>query len=135
MKSKRRITRSSRQELKIRDAFEEYLEEKKCLNKSPATIKGTRFSIEKWMKYLEENDFSDSVKDIDQSYLYSFQNHSLNEDMRPSSLNHYIRDIRAFVYWCVDKEYISKRFKIRLISQQETIKETYRPVWQGCLAL
>lgn len=77
------------------------------------------------MKYLEDSDYSMNAKDIDQSYLLSFQNHCLGEDMRPTSLNHYIRDIRAFVYWCVDREYVPKGFKIKQVSQQETIKETY----------
>ena len=52
---KRKITKASRQELTIRDAFEEYIEEKKSLNKSPATIKGIEYSVEKWLKYLEAN--------------------------------------------------------------------------------
>ncbi len=122
---KRKITKASRQELTIRDAFEEYIEEKKSLNKSPATIKGIEYSVEKWLKYLEANDFSMNAKDMDQSYLYSFQNHCLGEDMRATSLNHYIRDIRTFVYWCIEREYTPKGFKIKQITQQETIKETY----------
>ena len=122
---KRKITKSSVHVPTIRDAFEEYVEEKKSLNKSPATIKSISYSIDKWIKYLEATDRSMLVSSIDQSYLYSFQNHCLGEEMRPASLNHYIRDIRAFIYWCVDHGYIAKGFKIKQVAQQETIKETY----------
>lgn len=45
--------------------------------------------------------------------------------MKPSTLNHYLRDIRAFVYWCQKEEYITEKFKIDLVKQQQTIKETY----------
>ena len=122
---KRKVVKATNVELSIRDAFEEYTEEKKSMNLSQKTINNFSYSIEKWIKYLEENNFSLNVKDIEQSYLFSFQNHYLEQGMKPTSLNHYIRDIRAFVYWCVERDYLNKKIKIKEVTEQETIKETY----------
>lgn len=125
MGTKRKITKSSKQTLTIEDAFEAYLDEKKALNKSPATIKGIDFSIHKWLAFLEEEEFDMDISQMDTSYIYSFSNHNLNEEMKATSLNHYMRDIRAFVYWCIDKGYIDKPFKIKMLTQQQPVKETY----------
>lgn len=122
---KRKITRASMQKLTLNDALEEFIEEKKSMNKSPATVKGMEFSVNKWIKYLEDSQLSLNCDDVEQSYLYSFQNHYLREDMKATTLNHYVRDIRVFVYWCIERGYITKGFKIKQITQQQTIVETY----------
>lgn len=122
---KRKITKASRVELSIEDALEEYIEEKKSLNKSYATIRGIDFSIKKWITFLSEKAFSMDCKDINEGYVRSFQVDSLDDGMKPVTLNHYLRDIRGFVYWCIERGYIAKSFKIKQVTQQEIIKETY----------
>lgn len=122
---KRKIVKANRVELSIEDAFEEYLEEKKSLNKSEATIKSIDFSVKKWLKFLEENDFNMDCKAITEKYVQAFQSANLVNSMKAISINHYLRDIRGFVYWCMDRGYIPAQFKIKQITQQEVIKETY----------
>jgi len=122
---KRRITRATAQTLTLEDAFEAYVDEKKALNKAPATIKNIEGTYKVWTFYLERNGMSFDVKDVDEGYILSFSRHCLNEDMRATTLNHYLRDIRAFCYWCMEKCYIPKKFQIKLVTQQQTIKETY----------
>ncbi len=122
---KRKVVMSNVNDLTIDEALEQFLDFKKSMNKSPATIKGMEYSVKKWKKYLEDSELSLYCKDIDESYLYSFQNHCLSQEMRPTSLNHYIRDIRAFIYWGVERKYIKKGFKIKQVAHQETIVETY----------
>ena len=122
---KRKIVKANRVELTIEDAKEEYIEEKKSLNKSSATIKSIDFSLNKWIVFLSKNDFDMECKSVDEKYVQAFQAHYLSESMKAITINHYLRDIRGFVYWCVEREYISKGFKIKQITQQEVIKETY----------
>ncbi len=122
---KRTITKSKHYELTIEDAFEEYIEEKKSLNKSYATIKGIEFSVRKWINFLTDKGFTMECKAVTEQYVREFQTECLAENMKPTSLNHYIRDIRGFVYWCIERGYIEKSFKIKQVTQQEVIKETY----------
>ena len=122
---KRKITKASRIELSIEDARDEYVEEKKSLNKSYATIKSIEFSLDKWIKFLSDNGFDMDCKSITEKYVQAFQSNFLAESMKAVTLNHYLRDIRGFIYWCVEHEYIEKGFKIKQVTQQEVIVETY----------
>jgi integrase/recombinase XerD len=122
---KRKITRASKQELTIPDALEEFLEEQRAYNKSESTIKSYEASVNKWIKYLQEKEYSLNVEDIALEYLLAFQNHFLNQDMKPTTLNHYIRDIRAFVYWTRKRGYAHHTFTIKEVVEQEVIIETY----------
>lgn len=45
-------------------------------------------------------------------------------DIKSISVNTRLRGLRAFFYWCVDKEYVPA-FKIRLVKQEEVIKSTF----------
>jgi len=122
---KRKITKATRVELSIEDARDEYIEEKKSLNKSYATIKSIEFSLDKWIKFLDYEGFDMECKSITEKYVQAFQAHFLAESMKAVTLNHYLRDIRGFIYWCVEREYIGKGFKVKQVTQQEVIKETY----------
>lgn len=121
---KRKLTKAVQREIYIEEVFQDYLAEKKALNKSPATIASTMGSFKRWYEYIESKDFSLLMKDVEPAYIYSFCNHFLNEDMKPTTLNHYLRDIRAFLYWTMEKNYIEK-FAIKMVKEQEVIKETY----------
>ena len=122
---KRKITRATKEDVTIYEAFETYIDEKKSLNKSPATIKSLDGSFHLWSDYVWRKGMSTNLEDIDASYFYSFSTHCLNEEMRPTSINHYLRDIRAFLYWCMEKKLIDPPFKVKLVTEQEVIKETY----------
>ena len=121
---KRKLTKAVQREVYIEEVFQDYLAEKKALNKSPATITSAMGSFKRWYEYLESKAFSLLMKDVEPTYVYSFCNHFLNEDMKPTTLNHYLRDIRAFLYWTMEKNYIEK-FAIKMVKEQEVIKETY----------
>jgi len=121
---KRRLTKAKERELTIEEAFDDFIQEKEALNKSAATIRGYTDSFKMWHKYLVVSEMSLDVKDIDAGYVFSFMNHSLNEEMKPTSLNHYLREIRAFLYWCMEKK-LCQPFKVKLATEQEVVKETY----------
>ena len=51
----------------------------------------------------------------------------MDEGLKAASINHYLRCIRSFLYWCMGEGYV-KQFKIHLIKEQETIKGTYSDI-------
>lgn len=108
----------------IENAFEEFLEEKSAVNKSAATLKSYQGSFDVFMKYINDTNFSLLVKDLTADYFYAFSQHNLNEEMKPTSINHYLREMRAFAYWCIEKKKCQP-FKIKLVQEQEYVKETY----------
>ena len=124
MAVKRRITRATERKITIEDAFEEFIQEKEALNKSAATIRSYKDSFAVWYEYIESKELSLNIEDVEASYLFSFMHHNLNDEMKPTSLNHYMREVRAFLYWCMDKR-MCKQFKVKLATEQEVVKETY----------
>ncbi len=122
---KRVLTKSAHYDVTLENAFELFIEEKRNLNKSNSTIANYEITFRVWTRYLEGNDYSMLCKDVDDSYVYAFANHLKSETMKQSSINHYIRDIRSFLYWCMDAQYIIPSFKIQMPTMDEEIPETY----------
>ena len=42
--------------------------------------------------------------------------------MTANSVNHYIRSVKVFLYWCMEQDEIAP-FKIKMVKAQETIKD------------
>ena len=125
MAVKRKITKATAAKMTIQDAFEEYIEEKRARNLSSKSIENMKGSFKKWTRYLEEENFDMDIENLGPKYLFSFQSACLSDGLKPTSLNHYLRDIRAFVYWCEERGYLVKGFKIEMVKAQESIIETY----------
>lgn len=118
---KRTIKKSSGCDLiPVSQAFEEFLLEKEANNLSAATLKNYRQSYEYFMSFHGFDD--DTTTDaITVSHFYKWINTMKLEGVKPTSINHYLRDCRTFFYWCMDTDraYISPAFKIKLIEGQE----------------
>lgn len=118
---KRKIKKSTEAEKTlIVNAFDEFIKEKEEINISPATIKNYQVTFGYWMDFNEFND--ESTTDlIDSSSVYHWA-HSMNLDGKKiTTINHYVREIRVFLYWCMDEDrgYIKKSFKITQLKGQE----------------
>ena len=116
----------------IEDCLTEFLDEKAALNKSKATLVGYEEAVNKWIDYLIASNRSQVAKDVDVGYVLAFSQHHLNEGMKSTTLNHYLRSIRAFLYWGMDKQYIPS-FKVKLAAEQEVVKMTYSD--EDCMKL
>jgi len=121
---KRRITVAQDTRLTIEEAFKEFITEKKALHKASKTMQGYADNFRRWANFLDEQGRSKYIADVDASFIVSYTAQCIDREMNPISINCYLRHIRAFVYWCADKEY-TKPIKIKLISEQEPIKKTY----------
>lgn len=121
---KKVLNKAYSREFNLYNLFDTYLDIKESKNQSPSTIINAKKSLTKWLNYLEDNEYSLNPKDITPKYVYAFSRHYLSEEMRATTLNHYLRDIRAFVYWLAEEGHCEK-FKIELVKEQEYIKDTY----------
>lgn len=104
-------------------AFEEFIAEKEALNLAASTIRNYRQSYEYFMKY---NGYDEDVdlEEISASDFYSWINSMKLGQVKHTSINHYLRDARAFFYWCMDSDRgYMQPFKIKMIEgQEETVK-------------
>lgn len=121
MAVKRRIKKSSGYDLiPLEMAFNEFMAEKTARNLSPATLKNYQQSYDYFMAF---NDFTDetTTDEVKQTHFYHWINSMKLDGVKHTSINHYLRDVRAFFYWCMDEDrkYINPAFKINLIEGQE----------------
>lgn len=121
MGTKRRIKKSSGYDLiPLTQAFEEFMIEKEARNLSEATLKNYRQSFELFCTFHELT--ADTTTDeITPSHFHKWINTLKLDGVKPSSINHYLRDCRSFFYWCMDadRKYIEPSFKINMIEGQE----------------
>ena len=87
-----------------------FLIEKKGQGLSPVSLKGTEYSVNKYLRFLGNESMSKT------SY-YEYIN---SLEVSPISKQHYARDLRSFLYWCQEEELIPN-FKVSLPKAQETV--------------
>lgn len=107
----------------IERAFNEFIKEKETLNKSNSTIRNYLLGYKKFITYAENTlDITpeSSLDSINKFCIIDWVENMQNTVPSANSINHYLRDMRAFLYWCMDREYIRKPFTIREISKQES---------------
>lgn len=118
---KRKVTKNAKADLiVICEAFEEFITEKEARNCAPSTLRNYVQSFEYFMAF-NEFDTNTTTEEITQSLFFKWMNSMKLDGVKPTSINHYLRDCRAFFYWCMDdsRKYIEPAFKIEMIKGQE----------------
>lgn len=120
MAMKRVVKRiSTANNFSLGEAFKGFILEKRGRNVAQATIRNYEQSYEFFMNFhnLEE---SDSLGEVNSSMFYEWAESLKEKGVRPSSINHYLRDCRTFFYWCMNEErQYMKPFKIHEVKKQE----------------
>jgi integrase/recombinase XerD len=119
MAMKRAVKRSAEaDDILLEEVFEDFIAEKEAHGLSPATITGYRGSFEKFKGFMGDNNTGDT---INETSIFKWIGTMRNDGIKHTSINHYLRDVRAFLYWCMDisREYISPPFKITQVKGQD----------------
>jgi integrase/recombinase XerD len=124
--AKMKVKRSATADLLTFDeAFKGFIEEKIADNKSPTTIANYESTYRIFCEYggFDEDTLIDKV---DSKLVYSWKAHMLADGLKPASVNHYIRDLRCILKWCMDesREYLAP-FKITLVEETDEIPKHY----------
>ena len=119
----KRIKKREHTEYTISEVFDIYKVEKSALGLSSSTLQSYNDSIQRLTTSLQvDNPF---LQDFEKSDILEFIFCLQENGIRTASINHYLRDIRAFFNWCYKEGYMERKIEIKLIKAQETIKETY----------
>lgn len=81
------------------EAFEEFIEEKEAQNKSPKTIHNYRQTFEAFCKF-NAFDRNTGIEAVTRKVFLEWVN-DMAQDKSPVTVNHYLRDVRVFLYWCI----------------------------------
>lgn len=118
---KRKIKRNSAAEqMCYYDAAELFIQEKTAINLARSSIQHYEITIGMVGNYF---DFTEETpaNELTLPKFYQFINHLKNEGVAPATIQHYIRTLRVFAYWCMqeDRKYIEEPYKIQIPKAQE----------------
>lgn len=106
-------------EVTLDEAFEEFIKEKEYQGRAESTIRNYKQSFE-FFKDYHGFDETTLASEIEASMVYEWIGDKAKDDISPASLNHYIRDLRTFLYWCMDEpRYYIEKFKLKEKDTQE----------------
>ena len=109
----------------IDEAFTEFIEEKEANNISKATIRNYKHSFNAFLNYHEIDAETAALTAITLQQFYKWINHMKQNEVRPTSINHYLRDWRTFLNWCYNREKIQEAIKVKEIEAQEELPKMY----------
>jgi integrase/recombinase XerD len=106
----------------VSNLFSAYIRELKLYQKSPHTISGYETSFKMFCRFMDVQKLPIGV--IKKETVLDYTEKLLNGDYAVSSINHYLRDLRAFLYWCMENNYIVP-FKVKLLKDTTPLKRPY----------
>ena len=121
MSSRKRVIKNRSGNSSLENLFDEYQVKNKVRNLSASTIKGYQEGYDRFTGVVGHDLTADGVSS---TTVDRFTLALMEEGLRTASINHYLRCVRSFLYWCMDEEFIG-RFKIRMLKEQESVKPTY----------
>lgn len=101
------------------EAFEDFMNEKEANGLAPTSLISYKTTFNAFCKFYEFTSDT-TTEDIEQQHIFKWIGTMRMNGLKPTSINHYLRDIRAFLYWCMDETrgYMPK-FQIKLVKAQE----------------
>lgn len=115
--------------LMIGQAFAEFIEAKKVEGVADKTIGNYVQSINYFLDFNEDVFEGDNfpIAEVSKAFVEQWVDSMKEIDgKRISTINHYLRDVRAFLYWCMDeeREYLNP-YKIKLVKGQEELPKGF----------
>ena len=132
MAIKRKVKRSeSADMISLNTAFDDFISEKEATNKSPATVRSYKKTYKKFCDKFGE---IEDTQQVTQKLFFKWSQSMLNEGLSPESINHYLRDMRTFMNWCMkDERQYTTPFKVELVSSQQNPPKFYTTEEQQAL--
>lgn len=110
-----------------KNTIEETIQYFKALKAAEGRSEKTIMNYEVDIHYLlkeEKISTDDTIDAINEEIILDWITKKRESGLSPNSINHYIRDLRVFINFCIEKEYISP-FKIPTLKAQEPKLRVY----------
>ena len=122
---KRKIQKSAgSDEVYLFDAFEDFILEKEVRNLAPSTIKNYELTFRLFCEF-NEFDKNTVTTEVTLSTVYKWINTMKQEDVKVSTINHYLRDLGVILHWYmdIDRGYIEPFKMPKREAQEEPPKD------------
>lgn len=107
----------------IGEVFTIFIDECIAYNKSKPTIHSYKASYSRMLNYTPSLPES-PIHSLDRKFIVGYTIFLTKSGMAVSSVNHYLRDARVFIYWCIKNAYIVS-YKVTLVKERMALKEPY----------
>ena len=126
--AKRKIIKTyGGKDITIGDAFTEFISEKSLEGLSTPTTTNYIKSFRYFLQYTNL-DTDEQIETINKQAFLAFIAKMREEDKKITTINHYIRDVRTFAYWCMEesREYITPSYTIKQVRGQEPALKSFK---------
>ena len=100
------------------DCLKEFLDEKEGTGLAEKTIKNYKQSVTYYFDYMGFDEDT-PISEAERSTIFKWSNSMKIDGVKVASRNHYLRDLRTFLYWCMERKYIEEPYKVELVKGQE----------------
>jgi integrase/recombinase XerD len=119
--AKRKITKTyGGASITMGDAFTEFMAEKALLGRAQQTLENY---VKSFHYFMSDNGFTGDtpIENLDKDSFLKWLATMRSNNVKHTTINHYLRDVRSFAYWCMDleREYITPTYKIQQVRGQE----------------
>ena len=118
----KKIKIAKKETITLQEGFEQFITRCKIKNLTDETIKSYEEKLKHFMEFygIEKPLQSVTQETVDEYILWLRDNRSCGS----ITINSYLRSLRAYLYFCMEKEYLP-HFKIQMIKAEKKLKETY----------
>lgn len=110
------------QELSLKEAKQQFIRYKKVKNLSPRSIDYYDLCIKNFEDFFgTDRSCCEITEDVIINFIESLQK---KDDIVDITINSYLRGVRVFFYFCMERGYIDS-FKINLLRVDKPVKDTY----------
>lgn len=109
----------------LESAFDDYITEKQGLGRSADTIRNYKLTYKIFIDYHNLDDSTLLLEDLTEKMFYQWRQSMIEREVRPQSINHYIRDWRTFLNWCVAREKMKEPIVLKEMKAQEDLPKMY----------
>jgi integrase/recombinase XerD len=111
----------------IGDAFVEFINDKAVEGVVQKTLDNYVKSYHYFLELEFDGDDTIEINSVTKIYVQQWIESLLEQGKRITTLNTYLRDVRVFLYWCMDDErkYIEIPYKISLVKGQEPLPKCF----------
>lgn len=121
-----KLSMRTRDEVSVQESFDYFIRKCEARNLSPSTIGLYKNHFKIFQRFLGSEKFMTADVTIEtlEEFIFHLKDTQKCKDV---TVNSYLRDLRAFLYFSMDEGYIQV-FKVKMLKVTKEIKETYTDI-------
>lgn len=110
----------------IQEAWEEFYLEKKAMGRVEKTLLGYQKSLEYFVADEFDDNWDYDISEVFKTHVLQWIDTMQDRNLRLTSLNNYLNNVRVFLYWCMDTERgYTPQYTIDLVKGQKPLPKMF----------